>query len=162
MARSEAFTPTLRRSVDRLLVGTEQAVYGVAAACLVGGAAVLLVQAIRTFVRHVDDDTVVAATELLSVLLLVFVFVELLGAVRATMRERRLLAEPFLLVGIIASIKEIVVVSGAERPLDDGGEAFRHAMVEIAVLAGVVLVLAIAALLLRRREREPREEEAPS
>jgi uncharacterized membrane protein (DUF373 family) len=157
MDTSEPFTPALRRNVDRLLVGSEQAVYAVAAVCLVGGAAVLLVQAIRTFVRHVDEDTIVAATELLSVLLLVFIFVELLGAVRVTMRERRLLAEPFLLVGIIASIKEIVVVAGAERPLDDGGHAFRDAMVEIGVLAGVVLVLAIAALLLRRREREPSE-----
>ena len=108
-----------------------------------------LVQAVRTFVDHLDDDSVVAATELLSVLLLVFIFVELLSAVRATIRERRLVAEPFLLVGIIASIKEIVVIAGTERAADDG-EAFRESMIEIGVLGGVVLVLAIAALLLRR------------
>jgi hypothetical protein len=40
-----------------------------------------------------------AATKRLSVLLLVFVFVELLGAVRVTIRERQLITEPFLLVG---------------------------------------------------------------
>jgi uncharacterized membrane protein (DUF373 family) len=139
-----------------LLVG-EQVVYAIAAVCLIGGAGVLLVQAIRTFVRHVDDDVIAAATELLSVLLLVFVFVELLGAVRLTMRERRLIAEPFLLVGIIASIKEIVVVAGAERPEDQTSSEFHDAMLEIGVLAAVVLVLSISALLLRRREREPSE-----
>jgi uncharacterized membrane protein (DUF373 family) len=100
-----------------------------------------------------------AATELLSVLLLVFVFVELLGAVRKTLRERRLLAEPFLLVGIIASIKEIVVVAGAERPKESGFAEFRDGMVEIGVLSGVVLVLAISALLLRMRQEKPAEED---
>lgn len=36
-----------------------------------------------------------------------------MGAVRETVRERKLIAEPFLLVGIIASIKEILVVAGS-------------------------------------------------
>jgi uncharacterized membrane protein (DUF373 family) len=126
---------------------------------MVGGA-VLAVEAVTTFVEQISDGEPVlsAATEVLSVLLLVFVFVELLGAVRKTLRERRLLAEPFLLVGIIASIKEIVVVAGAERPKEEGFEAFRNGMIEIGVLAAVVLVLAISALLLRIREEKPAEE----
>jgi hypothetical protein len=68
-------------------------------------------------------------------------------------------AEPFLLVGIIASIKEIVVVAGAERPKDEGFETFRNGMIEVGVLSGVVLVLAVAALLLRMREDKPAEED---
>jgi uncharacterized membrane protein (DUF373 family) len=136
----------------------EQSVYLVVAVVLIGGAVTLLVQTIGSFVQHLTDGVVTAATELLSTLLLVFVFVELLGAVRATVRERRLLAEPFLLVGIIASIKEIVVIAGSETPSGDF-EQFRNAMIEIGVLAGVTLVLAISALLLRRREREPAEED---
>jgi uncharacterized membrane protein (DUF373 family) len=136
----------------------EQSVYLVVAVVLIGGAVTLLVQTIGSFVQHLADGVVTAATELLSTLLLVFVFVELLGAVRATVRERRLLAEPFLLVGIIASIKEIVVIAGSETPSGDF-EQFRNAMIEIGVLAGVTLVLAISALLLRRREREPAEED---
>jgi uncharacterized membrane protein (DUF373 family) len=140
---------------DEILSWAEDAIYAVVALILVAGAVVLVVDAVVTFVEHADEGMIPAATELLSVLLLVFVFVELLAAVRLTLRERQLLAEPFLLVGIIASIKEIVVVAGAERPADDGFEAFRNGMVEIGVLSGVVLVLAIAALLLRRRQREP-------
>ena len=109
-------------------------------------------------IDDVGDDVITAATELLSVLLLVFVFVELLGAVRVTIRERRLIAEPFLLVGIIASIKEIVVVAGAERPEQEGWAEFGEAMIEVGALALVILVLAISTLLLRRRQREPAEE----
>jgi len=81
-------------------------------------------------------------------------------AERVTIRERRLVAEPFLLVGIIASIKEIVVVAGAERPEDEGLEAFAEAMIEVGALALVILILSISSLLLRRREREPAEEGA--
>ena len=139
---------------------SEQVIYGVAALALVAGALALLVDAIVGFIDHIGDDVITAATELLSVLLLVFVFVELLGAVRVTIRERRLIAEPFLLVGIIASIKEIVVIAGAEREAEQEWQAFVESMIEIGVLAGVILVLAISTLLLRRREREPSEESA--
>jgi uncharacterized membrane protein (DUF373 family) len=144
--------------LNRAFMWAEQVIYGVAALALVAGALALLADAIVGFVDSVGDDVVAAATDLLSILLLVFVFVELLGAVRVTMRERRLIAEPFLLVGIIASIKEIVVVAGAERPEDEGWQEFGEAMIEIGVLALVILILAISSLLLRRREREPAEE----
>jgi uncharacterized membrane protein (DUF373 family) len=144
--------------VNRAFMGAEQMIYGIAAIALVAGAVALLVEAVVSFLDSVGNDVVAAATELLGVLLLVFVFVELLGAVRVTMRERRLVAEPFLLVGIIASIKEIVVVAGAENPEQQGWQAFGQAMIEVGALALVILVLAISSLLLRRREREPAEE----
>jgi uncharacterized membrane protein (DUF373 family) len=141
---------------ETLLGYAELVIYVAVSVVLVAGAGLLLGQTVYAFVTHVDDGLVTAAIELLSTLLLVFVFVELVGAVRTVLRERRLVAEPFLLVGIIASIKEIVVIAGSETPEDDF-EHFRNAMVEIGVLTGVTLVLAIAALLLRRREREPAE-----
>jgi uncharacterized membrane protein (DUF373 family) len=146
---------------DGLFSWGEVGVYFAAAAILLAGGAVLAVDAVVTFAETIGDGGTVlaAATEVLSVLLLVFVFVELLGAVRKTLRERRLLAEPFLLVGIIASIKEIVVVAGAERPKEEGFETFRNGMIEIGVLSGVVLVLAVSALLLRMREEKPAEED---
>jgi uncharacterized membrane protein (DUF373 family) len=153
--RDQPVSRWLHARSDSLLSWAEDGIYAVVALILVTGAGLLIGNAVITFVRHADEGMIVAATELLSVLLLVFVFVELLAAVRLTLRERQLLAEPFLLVGIIASIKEIVVVAGAERPAEAGFEEFRNGMVEIGVLSGVVLVLAIAALLLRRRQREP-------
>ena len=147
------------RRADQALSWGEVAVYFATALILLAGAAILVGDAVATFVEQMaaGEPVLAAASEVLGILLLVFVFVELLGAVRKTLRERRLLAEPFLLVGIIASIKEIVVVAGAERPKDEGFEAFRNGMVEIGVLAGVVLVLAISALLLRAREEKPPE-----
>ena len=134
---------------DRWGGHAEAVLYVGVAIALVGGAAVLLVDAVRTYVTHLSDGVPIASVELLSTLLLVFVFVELLGAVRSTVRERRLVAEPFLLVGIIAAIKEIVLIGGTERVLTEWA-IFRNAMIEIGVLAAVVLALALATWLLRK------------
>lgn len=147
--------------VDRAASFLEVAIYTGVSLALVAGSTVLLVDAVITYLTHVGGDAVLpSSVELLSSLLLVFVFVELLGATRVTIREKRLIAEPFLLVGIIASIKEIVIVAGAEDPAGKSFDTFRNGMVEIGVLSGVVLLLSISALLLRRREREPDEESA--
>ncbi len=99
-----------------------------------------------------------AVTTALDGLLLVFIVLELLAGVRATMVERKLVAEPFLVVGIIASIKEIVVLAlraPTTRGMDD--PMFEASMVEIGVLGVLVLLLSAANFLVRRKEREPTE-----
>jgi uncharacterized membrane protein (DUF373 family) len=146
--------------VDRFLKWAEVAVYAVVALALLTGAVLLLGAAVRELFAHLDDGAVSAATSLLSTLLLVFIFVELLGAVRTTVQERGLVAEPFLLVGIIAAIKEIVLIGSAPPPDGEDFAQFRDSMIEIGVLTGVVLLLAISSLLLRRRQREPEDKPA--
>src|SRR3712207_4968151 len=97
--------------------------------------------------------------ELLDVLLLVFIVVELLFAVRTTVEKRELVAEPFLVIGVIASIKEIVVLSVEAAGAVGEGAGFRDRITEIAVLGVLVLLLGATSWLLRRKEREPDEGE---
>jgi uncharacterized membrane protein (DUF373 family) len=104
-----------------------------------------------------DEGTKHAIEKALDALLLTFILVELLAAVRATLAERApLVAEPFLLVGIIAAIKELVVITAFERDDVSAGDL----ALQVGTLAGVVLALAVAALLVRRKEREPEEGDA--
>ena len=63
------------------------------------------------------------------------------------------------MVGIIASIKEIVVLSVKAAESIGEGEEFTNQLREIAVLGGVILLLGVTAWLLRLKEREPREGE---
>ncbi|MFN7150717.1 MAG: phosphate-starvation-inducible PsiE family protein [Microthrixaceae bacterium] len=150
MQDEEQRSRALARLGDTLLMYAEMAIYVVISAALVIGAVALLGDAVISFFRRVGDDGVLfAATQMLSMLLLVFVFVELLGAVRSTVSHRRLVAEPFLLVGIIAAIKEIVLIGGTERSVTAPWPVFRNAMIEMGVLALVVLALAVATVLLR-------------
>ncbi len=118
------------------------------------GSVALLWQAGKDLATGLDDIPGAAAS-LLDSLLLVFVLVELLAAVRATFTEGQLLAEPFLLVGVIATIKELVVTGNEAR--DKTGAEFDEAAIEIGVLSVLLLILAVALFLLRRKEREPEE-----
>jgi uncharacterized membrane protein (DUF373 family) len=144
-------------AIDRSLRGAESIIYVFIAVLLCAGSALLLGESVYKLVTELDEGVDVAAKDMLDTLLLTFIFVELLSAVATTIRVGRLVAEPFLLVGIIAAIKEILLIAGTQ---DQTGDAFREAMVEIGVLGGLALVLALAAFLLRLKEREPEEAEA--
>jgi uncharacterized membrane protein (DUF373 family) len=116
----------------------------------------------KTTSELVSDFSEQPILDLLDVLLLVFIVVELLFAVRSTVEKRELLAEPFLLVGIIASIKEIVVLSVEAAKEVGNGAQFDDRIIEIAVLGVLVLLLGLTSFLLRRKEREPDEGESGS
>jgi uncharacterized membrane protein (DUF373 family) len=133
----------------------EGVVYAVVGVVLVVAAVLTLVAVGYELFHQLEEGTLDAVTAALDGLLLVFILVELLGAVRATVRERKLVAEPFLVVGIIASIKELVVASLEAGDLE--GDAFTDSMVEVGVLAGVIVLLGLTSFLVRRKEREPEE-----
>jgi uncharacterized membrane protein (DUF373 family) len=158
---SEDDDPTggLSRGTTRALEIAENVVYGGIAAFLVGTALVCLALAGTTAWGLVSDFSEQPILELLDILLLVFIVVELLFAVRSTVERRELLAEPFLLVGIIASIKEIVVLSVESAKAVGKGAAFDDRIMEISVLGVLVLLLGLTSFLLRRKEREPDEGE---
>ena len=149
--------PGIGRLGTRLLELSENVVYAGIAAFLVGTALVCLALAGKTAWGLTTDFTEQPILDLLDILLLVFIVVELLFAVRTTVEKRELVAEPFLLVGIIASIKEIVVLSVESAKEVGNGAEFTDRIVEIAVLGVLVLLLGLTSLLLRRKEREPDE-----
>lgn len=154
MAEQKA-TPDRIERVNYGVRLAEDAIYIGVAVLLVLGAAALLVNAAIALASDLLTDTETAVKSVLDLLLLVFILVELLGAVRTTLTERKLLAEPFLVVGTIASIKEVVVVSISAK--DATGAEFDDAMLEIGVLAALLVALAVAMFLSRLKEREPEE-----
>jgi uncharacterized membrane protein (DUF373 family) len=143
-----------QRFADRVLLFFEDAVYWAVAVVLVAGSGALLVAQFNTLLRLREAPAKTVMLEILDGLLLIFIFVELLYAVRSCLRSHEIVAEPFLIVGILAGIKEIVVLSVEAATLLEKGAPFARAVVEIGVLAGVVLVLAVAAFVLRERRRD--------
>jgi uncharacterized membrane protein (DUF373 family) len=144
---------------NQLLTVVEDVVYVAIAGILAAGAGVLLVSASAQLGDVTTDaGASKALLDVLDTLLLTFIFVELLFTVRATLAKRRIVAEPFLIVGIIAGIKEIVVLAiKAQEEYVSRGPEFARAMAEIGILGALVLALSLAALALRRSEREPEE-----
>ncbi len=150
--------PPLARLGSKALSLAEDVIYVSIAVLLAAGAGVLLVRAAFSLVGGAQDRASDSLIDTLDAILLVFIFVELLYAVRITLKERQIVAEPFLLAGILVCIKEIIVLS-VEAPTEyiDKGPQFARAMVEIGLLGGLVLVLAGTAVLLRKKENEPEE-----
>lgn len=151
--------PAYARFGNKLLEVCEDVVYVGIAAVLVVTAGVLLLVSLGNVATLVQDRSQDAAIEVLDALLLIFIVVELLFAVRTTVTRRELVAEPFLLVGIIAAVKEIVVLSVKAAEDVGKGSVFTDQLLEVGVLGGLVLALGLTAWLLRLKEREPEEAE---
>src|SRR5690242_716424 len=140
MSRMAPMTDWIERGIER----AENVIYLVVAAILFAVAVVVMVATVAKF-RDLSGSTVVdVSADILDLLLLVFIVVELLFAVRTTLSRRELIAEPFLLVGIIASIKEIVVLS-VKAPDLLGKPEFADTLRLMALLSGTIILLALAA-----------------
>jgi hypothetical protein len=108
--------------------------------------------AIYDFIKHVSDggsSISFLVVELLSSLLLVFIFTEIIHTIRAVVEEKILVAEPFLIVGIVAAIRRILVVSAEAQELL-GKPQFGDAMLELGLLGVTVILLGLTIFLLRR------------
>ena len=143
-----------QRLADRVLGIAEDAIYWAIAVVLLAGSIALLAAQFNTMLHLRNAPTKTVMLEILDGLLLIFIFVELLYAVRSCLRSHEIVAEPFLIVGILAGIKEIVVLSVEAATLLPNGPEFSRAVVEIGVLGAVVVALAGAAFILRERRRD--------
>ena len=152
----------LREKTEALFGYVEDVLYVAIAAALALVGAGLFCYVVYDFVSKIGEGDVTARIlSLLDGLLLVFIITELIHTVRAVIDERVLVAEPFLLVGIVAAIRRLVVVSAEAKDLL-GKPEFGDAMTEIGILTGTVVVLAFAIFLLRNTTRsEPTSEHEP-
>jgi hypothetical protein len=63
-------------------------------------------------------------------------------AVQVSFREHALVPEPFLLVGLIAAIRRVLVLTAEFAEVHDQSEVlFRHLIVELVVLAVLIITL---------------------
>ena len=91
-------------------------------------------------------------------LLLVLMIIELLHTVRMSVRSQSLIMEPFLIVGLIASIRRVLVITMQAAKMTEQGqgqavdtaEVFRNTMLELGLLGFLILVFVFAIYLLRR------------
>lgn len=95
-------------------------------------------------------------------LLFVLMVIEILHTVRASMRSGELNCEPFLVVGLIATIRRVLVITlrSSETTKNDSlSEAaekiFRASMAELMVLAVLILVMVVSVWLLRPARAKP-------
>ncbi|HKT48435.1 MAG TPA: phosphate-starvation-inducible PsiE family protein [Candidatus Acidoferrales bacterium] len=136
----------------------ESAIYIAVGIFLVASAAGSLIVAAQLLWQDVGrSHTVEGMLPALAELLIALMLVEILHTVRVSIRSHTLLVEPFLVVGIIASIRRILVISLEMATLTEqtryseaGDALFRHSMTELGILGALILALVISIVLVRR------------
>ncbi len=147
---------TTRGWVARVFTWIEDVVYIGLSVMLAASALALLGHTANSFVRELLQGALpVAIVALLDRLLLVLMIVELLYTVQVSFREHALVPEPFLIVGLVAATRRILVLTAEFPELQDKGEqAVRIAMTELGVLTLMILALVASLRMLRRRDRD--------
>jgi uncharacterized membrane protein (DUF373 family) len=139
-------------------VAVEHLAYGALGVLLAITAAIALGSAVAAMWGGLGDWGGDALYVAIDRLLLVFMLVEILHTVRVSMRSGGLTCEPFLIVGLIASIRRVLVITleSSRATYQDAGwsadkEAlFRSSMIELGVLAVLILVMVVSIFLLQR------------
>ena len=81
--------------------------------------------------------------------LVLFIIAELLHTVRVTIQERRLVVEPFLIVGLIAGVRRLLVVT-AQVAEPNSNFKWNPQGIEITILLALVLGMTVSLVLWRR------------
>jgi uncharacterized membrane protein (DUF373 family) len=120
---------------------------------LAAGALVLLADATLTFVTNLVAGTLPSRIiGLLDRVLLVLMFAEIMYTVQVSFREHALVPEPFLIVGLIAATRRILVlVAELNKFLEQPNGGFRNAMTELGFLTVLTVALVASLVMLRRR-----------
>ena len=138
----------------RLLERAEHYIYLAAGYILVIAAAGLLLTAVGEMVHEIMEGSYVKAmVHLLDRVLLALMLAEIIYTVGRITRTQQLETEPFLIVGIIAAIRRMLIItaeSAGHVKLQD--PLFQAILAELALFAVIIFPLAWAMRLLRDRE----------
>jgi uncharacterized membrane protein (DUF373 family) len=153
VAQSESESKLTRTWVARVFTVVEDVVYIGLGLLLAGSSIILLGAGIISFGQSLMAGSF--ATNIVSLLdriLLILLLVELLYTVQVSFREHALVPEPFLLVGLIAAIRRVLVLTAEFAEITDKPEeVFRHFIIELGALTLMIITLVASLCLLRKR-----------
>ncbi len=128
----------------------EDVIYAIIAIFLIGSGVLLLAGAGIDISKNFDVNNIhPLVVRVLDETLLVFMVVELLHTVRITLRDHTLAAEPFLIVGLIAGVRRILILTASSDSLHSGPD-FVVYWVQLLLLIVLVVAMVVALFIWRR------------
>ena len=128
----------------------EDVIYAIIALFLIGSGVLLLLGAGIDISKNFDVNNIhPLVVRVLDETLLVFMVVELLHTVRITLRDHTLAAEPFLIVGLIAGVRRILILTASSDTLHSGPD-FVVYWVQLLLLIVLVVAMVVALFIWRR------------
>jgi len=99
------------------------------------------------------------AIDILGSILLVMMTMEIVYTVTLSLKTYSLKAEPFLIVGIIATIRRMLLITAQSTQMYNS-EVFRDTLLELALLAVIIVSMSGAIFMLRQKqEKEEKSKE---
>ena len=149
-----------KRVVSGTLDAFERIAYVAIALALSVPIVMLVFSAAISMLEVAEVGVLETSLTVLDRMLLAFIFVELIDTVRVTVRERGIfIAEPFLLVGLIAVVRRILLLTAEIERVS--AEEFQNMLIELGVMTGLVIVLTVALYFTRRMRVSEKELESP-
>ncbi len=103
---------------------------------------------------HLTAEQNLAASiiNLISDLLLVLIIGEIFNTILHYLRDRTIYLKPFLFIGIISAVRDILVTSARLAILEVQEKAFEELMIELGVNLAIVIGLSLSLRLIRRED----------
>jgi phosphate-starvation-inducible protein E len=136
----------------KMLGASESVVLVLIGVALVLVALVLLYSSmfdLNAAVREGTGEIEKKAIDILNSVLLVMMIMEIVYTVAISLESHTLDAEPFLIIGVIAGIRRMLVITATSTDLEAHADQFRNKLVELGLLAATVVGLTSAIWILR-------------
>ena len=145
-----------------LLKRIESVVLFIIAIVLAVLAVLLLFSSVQAlYVAVVGGQIRTQAIEILDSVLLVMMTMEIVYTVTLSLESHKLVAEPFLIVGAIAAIRRMLVITAQSTQIENQPALFQNTLIELGLLAFTIIIIAASVYILRSSQKflPPSEEE---
>jgi uncharacterized membrane protein (DUF373 family) len=145
--------PDLREKISSVFTRVEDVTYVGLGVLLAVSALFLLIATAWTLIEGLSFSGVSKdlTVEVVDQILLVLLIIEILSTVQVSFREHVLTPEPFLVVGLIAAIRRILIITAEfSNPSEVLEAAFRNAMFELGLLTVLIFSLVFSLYFLKK------------
>ena len=149
----KAVHPDLREKISSVYTRVEDVTYVGLGVLLAVSALFLLIAAAWSLIEGLSFSGIAKdlTVEVLDQILLVLMIIEILSTVQVSFREHVLTPEPFLVVGLIAAIRRILIITAEfSNPSEVLEAAFRNAMFELGLLTILIFSLVFSLYFLKK------------
>jgi len=145
---AEARAAHYLKKIESIVLVLIAVVLAVLAVLLLGSSIFTLAGAAMT--GQIRDN----AIDILDSVLLVMMTMEIVYTVTLSLESHTLVAEPFLVIGAIAAIRRMLVITAESTKLELANpDAFRSTLIELGLLAVIIVAIAGSIYVLRRSQR---------
>lgn len=144
-----------RNRLSRALTFAEDAIYLAVGVVLAATSIVIIHSTFWVFIEAIRMGEMIArSVEILDSMLLVLLIVEIMHTIRVSIAERALIAEPFLVVALIAVIRRmLILLVEAKEFLPQEEQFFERVLWEMGVLIALILVIVGSLAFMKRLGR---------